>query len=254
MYRFLLLLCIFTAPLSLQARPLTLFAASSMTNAIDEICSLYQARYQQPVVRSFASSSSLARQIAAGAPADIFISANTRWMNFLAEQDAIQATTLKPLLKNQLVLIRSHYTKEQHVSLATLAEQLGTERLAIANPDHVPAGIYARQALQHTGQWPSLVSRLALGQNVRSTLLLVERGEAPYGIVYNTDAQQSDKVSIIEQIPDNLHDAIIYPAALTSQHLTEAKQLYQLLFSREARDIFNRYGFQPLTSEPSDAQ
>lgn len=253
MYRYLLLLCIFVTSTSLQARPLTLFAASSMTNAIDDICNLYQARYGQPIVRSFAASSSLARQIAAGAPADIFISANTRWMDFLAEQKAVQIDSIEPLLENSLVLIGSQFYPSSAISLATLANKLGDERLALANPDHVPAGMYARQALENSGQWPHLKSRLALGQNVRSTLLLVERGESPFGIVYNTDALQSTKVRRISEIPSELHQAIIYPAALVKTPSEEAKHFYHFLFSADARAIFNHYGFQPLT-EQSHAQ
>ncbi|RTE66371.1 molybdate ABC transporter substrate-binding protein [Amphritea opalescens] len=253
MSKVLLFFCLLTLSISLQARPLTLYAASSMTNAIEEIARQYEARYGQKVITSFAASSSLARQIAAGAPADLFISANTRWMQFLADKKAIQPNTNKPLLKNRLALIRSEYAK-QPVSLATLADQLGDERLALANPDHVPAGIYARQALENSGQWPSLAPHLALGQNVRATLLLVERGEAPYGIVYNTDARQSTKLSQIELIPDTLHEPIVYPVALLLQPLPEAMQLYQFLFSSEASAIFNRYGFQPIKANPSHAE
>ena len=253
MDKIFLFLCCLTLSVSLQARPLTLYAASSMTNAIEEISQLYEARYHQKVVTSFASSSSLARQIAAGAPADLFISANTHWMQFLAEKNAIQPDTNKPLLKNRLALISSEYAK-QSASLTTLAEQLGDERLALANPDHVPAGIYARQALENTGQWPSLVSHLALGQNVRATLLLVERGEAPYGIVYNTDALQSQKLHHIELIPETLHESIVYPVALLQHSLPDAMQLYQFLFSNEASAIFSRYGFQPFSLNPNHAQ
>ncbi|MDO6562177.1 molybdate ABC transporter substrate-binding protein [Amphritea sp. 1_MG-2023] len=255
MPKILLFLCLFLAPLALQARPVTVFAASSLTNAIEEINRLYQTRYQQKVVASFAASSALARQIASGAPADVFISANSRWMDFLAQQQAVQASSITPLLQNSLVLIASKfYPSNSATKLTSLADKLGDQRLAIANPEHVPAGIYARQALESSGQWSRLKTRLALGQNVRSTLLLVERGEAPFGIVYNTDALQSRQVSTIEQIPVSLHQAIVYPAALIKPPSAEVAHYYQFLFSDAAQAIFSRYGFQPLVSEFSDAQ
>lgn len=224
-----------------ETRPVTLFAASSMTNAVDEIVARYQQLHAATVLTSYAASSSLARQIAAGAPADIYISANQRWMDYLEQQQALLPDSRQPLTGNQLVLIGG--LTAPPMALADLPQRLQYERLAVADPDHVPAGIYTRQALQSLALWQGLQSRLASAQNVRVALLLVERGEAPLGIVYNTDALLSDKVQILRKIPGDLHTPIIYPIARTRSNHPESEALWRFFMGPEARAILRKYGF-----------
>ncbi|RRD01171.1 molybdate ABC transporter substrate-binding protein [Amphritea balenae] len=239
---------------ALYARPLTVFAASSLTNAMNEVAAAYQKESNTKVISSYAASSALARQIASGAPADIYIAANHRWMDYLSEQRSVNNASIKPLLQNSLALIASNFTGTQPVTLKSLPSKLNNDYLAIADPDHVPAGIYTKQALQSLQLWESLKLKLARGQNVRSTLLLVERGETPYGIVYRTDAIQSQHSRIISLIPESLHQPISYPIALVANHQPEALQLYNFLFSPQARAIFTRYGFIMSEEIKADAQ
>lgn len=238
--------CMLLLPVA-EARPITVFAASSMTNAVDEILERYQQITGTAVISSYAASSSLARQIAAGAPADIYISANQRWMDYLQQQQMLIAPGSKPLTGNQLVLI-GQPTVNHPIALQDLPENLNNERLAIADPAHVPAGLYARQALEQLNLWSILQPRLASSQNVRSALLLVERGEAPFGIVYRTDARLSNKVEILADIDPALHQPVIYPIARIKGGQDESEGLYQFFLSAEARQILQKHGFiQPRT-------
>jgi len=234
--------------ISIPARaepPVTIFAASSMTNAVDEVIRLYQQLHDEPVRTSYASSSALARQIASGAPADIYISANQRWMDYLEQQNSIQPDSRRTLVQNTLVLITPAAIPLNIDHLQQIPEQLGQNRLAIADPDHVPAGIYSKQALQELQLWPALKPQLARSHNVRATLLLVERGETPLGLVYRTDALISNKVKIISQLPTTSHQAIEYPIALTpnSNPNPAVTTLYDFLISAEAAAVFVRHGF-----------
>lgn len=231
--------------------PVTVFAASSMTNAVDEVIRLYQQQYDETVRASYASSSALARQIASGAPADIYISANQRWMDYLEQQKITQPGSRRTLVQNSLVLITPAATPLSIGHLQQIPEQLGQNRLAIADPDHVPAGIYSKHALQELQLWPALKPQLARSHNVRAALLLVERGETPLGLVYRTDALISDKVKIISQLPATSHQAIEYPIAKirTSKQNPAVSELYDFLLSPDAAVIFQRYGFQTKTAE-----
>lgn len=226
-------------------QPVTVFAASSMTNAIDEVISLYRQQHDEPIRASYASSSALARQITSGAPADIYISANQRWMDYLAQQKMIQPDSRRTLVQNTLALITPASTPLNIDHLRQIPEQLGQNRLAIADPDHVPAGIYSKQALQKLQLWSSLKPRLARSHNVRAALLLVERGETPLGLVYRTDALISNKVKIIKQLPATSHQPIEYPIALTSNSNPNpaVTTLYDFLLSAEAAAVFVRHGF-----------
>ncbi len=251
MFRWLLVfLCL---PLTAQAAGLTVFAAASLTNAIHDIGVLWQAKGHKPLVTSFESSAALAQQIERGAPADLFLSADEQWMDDAAAHRAIVPSTRLDLVGNDLVLIEPAAALKP-VKIARgfdLAAILGpTGRLALGDPASVPAGLYAKQALTNLGIWPSVEARLAPAENVRAALLLVERGEAPAGIVYATDARVSPKVGVAGTFPPNSHDPIRYPAALTRHGMAhasrEARAFLAFLQTPDARDVFTHYGFTPL--------
>ncbi|MGR5117252.1 molybdate ABC transporter substrate-binding protein [Vibrio astriarenae] len=227
---------------------ITVFAAASMTDALDEIAQRYERENDIKIKRSYASSSVLARQIAQGAPADLFISANTRWMDYLVEQNAVESDSVAPLVRNELVMVVPSSEPVPQVSFTSASDILkllqGT-RLAVGDPKHVPAGIYTQQALETLGMWQSLMPVLARANNVRSALLWVERGEARAGVVYRTDAMVSDKVAVISTFPSLSHDAIEYPVAIvTGKSQNETTQdFYDYLKTKEAKQVFRSYGF-----------
>jgi molybdate transport system substrate-binding protein len=225
---------------------ITVFAAASLTNALQDIDSSFDKKTGNATRESFASSSTLARQIEAGAPAQIFISADTKWMSYLAQKGLVAAQ--KIVLGNELALIApvaSPLAPRAIDSAMDWLRLLGTDgRLALGDPDHVPAGIYAKEALQHLGAWNSLQPRLALAEDVRGALALVERGEAPLGIVYVTDARVSDKVKVVGIFPAASHSPIVYPAAIVKGADSAGVQAYfRFLSSLQAREVFARYGF-----------
>lgn len=239
------------------SRDITVFAAASLTNAIERIARTYEDISGDHVRLSLASSSTLSRQIAAGAPADIYISANEKWMDWLAGQDLVKPGSRQKLLSNRLVLIAPADSPLAAIDLSPKTDLLALisdrDRIAIGDPDHVPAGIYAKQALVSLHQWEATAPRLARADNVRAALALVERGEAPLGIVYRTDAMISDAVKVIATFPVNSHDAITYPVALVGNHPDNRsiKMLVWLLGDDAAR-IFTDYGFetiQPLATD-----
>jgi molybdate transport system substrate-binding protein len=245
--RLLLILTLLTAPLSARAADLTVFAAASLTDAIKDISVLW-AKAGHPQFRtSFASSSTLARQIEQGAPASLFASADEKWMDYLAQRNLIAADTRADLLGNELVLVvpADHPT---HVTIGPgfdFAALLGADgRIATGDPAHVPAGIYAEQALKKLGLWNAVEPRLARAEDVRSALLLVERGEAPAGIVYATDAAASSHVMIAGKFPDDSHEPIVYPFAVTrAGDSPDARELLAFLRGPEAEKVFERRGF-----------
>lgn len=229
---------------------LTLFAAASLTSALTEI--LPRAGF--PEMRlSFAGSSALARQIDAGAPADLFVSANQRWMDYLQERGRIDGETRFDLLANRLVVVTpagSGLEVEPRPGFDLAGAFRG--RLAVGDPDHVPAGIYARQALQALGWWPALEHRLAPAPDVRAALLYVERGECEAGVVYATDAAVSRRVRIAAELADSLHAPIRYPAAVVAGRDSPAvRRLVRRLRSHEAGEVFRRHGF-ALLAGPAD--
>lgn len=226
--------------------PLVLAAASlqeSLTAAADAWTRKGHAR---PVV-SFAGSSALARQIASGAPADMFVSADEDWMNDVAAKGLIQPRTRVSFLANSLVLIAPAKSRLQ-LTVAPrfpLARALGAQgRLAMADPNAVPAGKYGKAALTRLQVWPTVQSRVVGAENVRAAMLLVSRGEAPLGIVYATDALADRSVKVVGRFPAGSHAPITYPLALlkTARH-PEAEGFRRFLLSREGRGIFARYGF-----------
>jgi molybdate transport system substrate-binding protein len=242
------LLCLALLPLGAAAQPVTVFAAASLSDALGDVARLWREAGHDPTRFSFAASSTLARQIEQGAPADLFASADERWMDELAQRGLIAEGTRKDLLGNSLVLIvpASHSREIELRQGADLAGLLGPDgRLAVGDPAHVPAGLYAEQALRNLGLWSQVSARLARAEDVRAALLLVERGECPAGIVYATDAKASPAVRIAGVFPASTHQPIVYPFALTkSGDKPEARAFLSFLQSSKAREVFVHRGFE----------
>ena len=242
-----LLLAVGAAPARAE-RPVTVFAAASLTNALTRIGTLYEERTRQPVRLSFASSATLARQIEAGAPAQIFASANERWMDHLAEAGLIAAATRTSPIANALVLIAPRDSPLGAVTVDETLDLAGLigdgDRIAVGDPDHVPAGIYAREALENLGLWQAAEARLARTGDVRAALALVERGEAPLGIVYATDAAVSDGVKRLGRFPDAAHTRVSYPfAVVAGEEGAAVASLFAFLLGPQAAQIFREAGF-----------
>lgn len=231
------------------AEKITVFAAASLTNALQDIATEYQKGKDVEVVSSFASSSTLARQIEQGAPADMFISADQQWMDYAIDKQQMVKDTRYTLLGNELVLIAAKSAKQDKITInkqTDWAKLLNGGRLSVGDPDHVPAGIYAKEALQNLGAWTTLEPQLARANNVRSAMAMVEREEAPLGIVYGSDAVASDKVKVIAIFPEDSHKPVEYPMAIVKDHQTPAvTAFYDYLKSPQAAAIFERYGFTP---------
>lgn len=230
-----------------QNRVVTVFAAASTTDAVTEICELFMKKNLGKATYSFGSSSTLAKQIENAAPADIFISANIKWMDYLEEKQLIDSSSRIDLLGNSLVLIAPAESTIEKVEVAVnfnLVDLLGDGRLSIGDPDHVPAGMYARQALEKLGVWESISGAVAPSKDVRTALVFVERGETPLGVVYSTDASITSKVKIVGKFPQDSHPPIVYPAAiLKGRQSPEVESLFDFLKGPEAGKIFEKYGF-----------
>jgi molybdate transport system substrate-binding protein len=229
------------------APDLIVLAASSLTDALNEIGPAFTAATHRGVKLSYAASSALARQIEAGAPADVFMSADTDWMDYLQTRNLIDTASRHNVLGNRLVLISpadSTVTVKIRPHFA-LAKLLGSGRLATGNPDSVPVGKYAKIALTNLGVWSEVQDKVAPADNVRAALALVARGEAPLGIVYRTDALVEKKVRIVAEFPASSHDPIIYPVATTTHPQQGAADFVKFLQSRAAQAIFAKYGFDP---------
>jgi len=231
-----------------QKAPLVL-AASSLQEALSECAGQWAAAGHPRPVISFAASSALARQIDAGAPADLFVSADEPWMDHVEAQGRLAPGTRVSFLANRLVLIAPASSKARlaigrHFPLARALGDKG--RLAMADPGAVPAGKYGKAALETLGVWPSVAGRIAPAENVRAALALVERGAAPLGIVYATDAMASGKVRVVGRFPANSHPPVTYPVArLRSSANPEAEAFRRFLISRAGKAIFARHGFVP---------
>jgi molybdate transport system substrate-binding protein len=226
-------------------RELLVFAAASLSEVLQEVGNAYGARDGLNVKTSFASSSVLAKQIEAGAPADVFISADSQWMDYLEQRKLIRPGSRRDLLGNDLVLI-APADSSVRLKIApgfALAAALGGGRLACGDPDSVPAGIYARAALVKLNVWDSVATRLARAENVRVALSYVARGEAPLGIVYRTDAQAEPHVRVVDVFAADTHPPITYPLALTTHASAEAARFSEFLSSEEARRMFAAHGF-----------
>jgi molybdate transport system substrate-binding protein len=234
-------------PFAARAENLTVFAAASMTNAMQDIGTLWIASGHPKITFSFAASSALAQQIEHGAPAGLFLSADEKWMDELAKKHAIVAGSRTDLVGNSLVLVEP-LAKLKPLDLkqgTSLLDVLGDSgRLAVGDPAHVPAGIYAQQALTKLGMWDKLKPRLAPADSVRSALRLVETGEAPAGIVYATDVKITPKLGVAASFPVESHDPIRYPVALTKKGDTkEGRAFLAFLHGAQAHDVFDHYGF-----------
>ena len=224
---------------------LLVFAAASLTDALAEVDRAFTARSGIAVKESFAASSVLAKQIEAGAAADLYFCADVPWMDYLQQHGLLRAGTRRDLLGNELVLI-APVTSPVHLSIApqfALAAALGQGHLAVADPDSVPAGEYAHAALAKLGVWDSVAGKLVRAENVRTALAYVARAEAPLGIVYRTDAVAEPRVRVVDKFPSSTHPPIVYPVAQTVAAHPPASRLEEFLSGDEARTIFKRYGF-----------
>lgn len=244
---FVLLLAWLLAPAAIaQERGPVVLAAASLQESLSEAANIWAAKGHPRPVLSFAASSALARQVIAGAPADLFLSADEPWMDAVAKAGLLRAGTRTTLLGNRLVLIAPRRSRIRLTPAPDfpLAKALGGGRLAIADPDAVPAGRYAKAALTHLGVWSGVAGSLAPAENVRAALALVERGAAPLGIVYATDARASKAVRIVGIFPSASHPPIRYPVAVlkASRH-KDAAAFRAFLLSKQGRAIFARHGF-----------
>lgn len=225
-------------------RPLVI-AASSLQDALTEAAQVWTSQGNPEPVLSFAATPALARQVEAGAPADLFLSADEQWMDDLADKGLIREDTRRDLLGNALVMIAPADAKGiGEVDIANLAAALGPGRLALADPASVPAGRYAREALTRLGVWQSVEAKVIPAENVRAALALVARGEAALGVVYASDARAEPDVHVVHTFAQGDHDPIVYPAAvLKASKSAEAKPFIDWLSSAEAAAIFRKHGF-----------
>jgi molybdate transport system substrate-binding protein len=248
MIRYLLaLFALLLAPVAMAAdRGPVVLAAASLQESLTEVADAWAAKGHAKPVLSFAGSSALARQIIAGAPADLFLSADEEWMDAVAKAGLLRGGTRTTLLGNRLVLIARANSKTRLTPARgfPIARALGNGRLALADPDAVPAGKYAKAALTWLGVWSGVAAKVAPAENVRAAMALVERGAAPLGIVYATDAKASRSVRVIGTFPASSHPPIRYPVAVlkASRH-KDAAGFRTFLLSRQARAIFARHGF-----------
>ncbi|WP_370645551.1 molybdate ABC transporter substrate-binding protein [Phyllobacterium pellucidum] len=224
----------------------TVFAAASLKNALDDIAAAWTEESGKETAISYAASSALAKQIESGAPADIFVSADLDWMDYVAKKNLIKADTRKNLLGNRIVLVAGK-DKAEPVEIKKgfdLAKLLGDGRLAMGAVDSVPAGKYGKEALESLGVWSSVETKVAGAESVRAALLLVSRGEAPYGIVYQTDAAADKEVKIVGTFPEDSHKPIIYPIALLAESKNpDAASLLDYIKSDKATPFFEKQGF-----------
>jgi molybdate transport system substrate-binding protein len=227
---------------------ITVYAAASLTNVLSALGDEYTKRTGVPVKFSFAASSLLARQIEAGAAADVFFSADTEWMDYLDQRNRLRRDTRRNVLGNRLALVApadSRIELQIEPGFALVAA-LGNGRLATGDPDSVPVGRYARGALTSLGVWNDVVDRLVRAEDVRSALAFVARGEAPLGIVYETDARTDRRIRVVALFPESSHLPITYPVALTAGAHAEAGPFVDFLRSDVGRAAFERFGFKVL--------
>ena len=239
------------SPAAAQDKSLTIFAAASMKNALDEIDAAYDAKTGAKITVSYAASSALARQIEQGAPADVFISADTDWMDYAIGKKTINEPSRVNLLGNSIVLITPKDSKIDNVNIGPgfdLAKLAGDGRIATGDVKSVPAGKYAKAALEKLGAWQAAEPKFAMAVDVRAALTLVARGEAALGIVYSTDAKVEPGVKIVGTFPADSHPSIIYPVAATTTAKPEASNYLAFLRSTAAKTIFEKYGFKFLVS------
>ncbi len=242
----LLALALLAAPAAAQSPATVVFAAASMKTALDEIDTLYTKKTGKTVTVSYAASSALAKQIEQGAPADVFVSADIPWMNYVADKGLIDSASRVDLLGNELVLIAAAPASEK-IDIGPgvpLAAKVGDGKIATGDVAAVPAGKYAKAALEKLGVWKDVEPKIAGAENVRVALGLVARGEAKYGIVYATDAKSEPKVAVIGTFPETSHPPIIYPAAIVKTSTNpDVAGYFAFLKTPEAAKIFEGQGF-----------
>jgi molybdate transport system substrate-binding protein len=239
------------APAAAQDKTLTVFAAASMKNALDDVDNAYTAKTGVKIVASYAASSALAKQIEQGAPADVFMSADTAWMDYVNNKKAINEPTRVNLLGNSIVLIAPKDSKIDKVTIDQgfdLAKLAGDGKVATGDVKAVPVGKYAKAALEKLGAWTAVEPKMAMAENVRAALALVARNEAVLGIVYSTDAKIEPGVKIVGTFPASSHPPIVYPVAATSTAHKGTDDYLAFLRSSEAKAIFEKYGFSFLAS------
>lgn len=233
-------------PVHAQDKALTVFAAASMKNALDELDAAYTAKTGVKITASYAASSALAKQIEQGAPADIFVSADTDWMDYAIGKKNINESTRVNLLGNSIVLIAAKDSKLDNVRIGQgfdLAKLAGDGKIATGDVKAVPVGKYAKAALEKLGSWQAAEPKFAMAESVRAALALVARGEANLGIVYETDAKVEPGVKVIGTFPADSHPATIYPVAATATAKPDATPYLAFLRSAAAKSIFEKYGF-----------
>ena len=225
---------------------LTIFAAASLKEALDDQVARFETATGSKAIVAYAGSNALAKQIEAGAPADVFLSADVDWLAYLDERKLLRPGTRIDLLRNRLVLIAPAGSRSS-LRIApgfALAAELAGGRLAIANPDSVPAGKYAREALRSLGVWADIEAHIARAENVRAALLLVARGEAPFGVVYATDALAEPKARVVDTFPESAHAPIVYPVAIVAASRSPyAERFIDALGSPAARTVWQQHGF-----------
>jgi molybdate transport system substrate-binding protein len=238
-------------PATAQDKTITVFAAASMKNALDDIDTAYTTKTGVKIVVSYGPSSGLAKQIEQGAPADVFISADTDWMDYAISKKNINEPTRVNLLGNEIVLIAPKDSRVDNVAIGNgfdLAKLAGDGRIATGDVKSVPVGKYAKAALQKLGAWQAAEPKFAMADNVRAALTLVARNEAALGIVYSTDARVEPGVKVVGTFPAGSHPAIIYPVAATTTAKPEAADYLAFLRSTTAKTILEKYGFKFLVS------
>jgi molybdate transport system substrate-binding protein len=237
-----------------QDQTITVFAAASMRNALDDVDAAFTKKTGVKIVASYDASSALMKQIEGGAPADVFVSADLKWMDYGVQKKLLKDDTRVNLLGNVLVLIAAKDSKIDKVAIKPgfdLAALAGDGRIATGDVKAVPVGLYAQAALQKLGVWSAVEPKMAMTANVRAALVLVARGEAPLGIVYATDAKVEPGVKIVGVFPDDSHDPIIYPVAATTGAKPATTQYLAFLHSQAAKSIFESYGFSFLVKPTS---
>src|SRR6516162_11958460 len=233
-----------------QDKTITVFAAASLTNALDDVDTDFTKQSGIKVVVRYGASSALAKQIEQGAPADVFASADLQWMDHCVRKKDTRVN----LLGNKLVLIAAKDAKIDNVTIAPdfdLAKLAGDGRVATGDVREVPVGLYAKAALERLGAWAAVEPKMAMAEDVRAALSMVARGEARLGIVYETDAEIEPAVKVIGVFPDNTHDPIIYPVALTVTAKPDAARYLSFLRSQTAKSVFEKYGFNFLVNPAS---
>ncbi|MBV9556604.1 MAG: molybdate ABC transporter substrate-binding protein [Pseudolabrys sp.] len=233
-------------PALAQEQALTVFAAASLKNALDDVNAAFTKATNVKASASYAASSALAKQMESGAPADVFISADLNWMDYVAGKNLIKADSRYNLLGNKLVLVSGKDSKIENVKIDQgfdIAKLAGGGRIAVADVKAVPARLYAKAALEKLGSWAAAEPKLAQAENVRATLAFVARGETPIGIVYETDAKVEPAVKIAGYFPDNSYPPVTYPVAATANAKPDAQKYLNFLKSSASKAVFEKYGF-----------